>query len=278
MNKQILLRLLVDRGTLGCFGADPDMNSQCLPAVTLARRRRARPARAAPARAARAAAATRTAPSSDRRWRLSTAGSRGSCSKRIDEPREPERRPARRCTPTLTFDSAVGSPNPGSLKVVAPYSGANQYVDIQKSFGDGSPQDWTGKTLHVRIRASEGTFTGGAQVYAITDRQLHVRRQVHQLHATNNNWQEFTVNLDSPMTPNAGYDPSKVIVFGVQLNTGARARGATGDVQHRQLLDRSADRRRRHGGHAAAAARAAAAAPAARRARAGHAGDASAGN
>ena len=69
---------------------------------------------------------------------------------------------------TLSFDGAVGNPNPGSLKVVAPYSGANQYVDIQKSFGTGNPQDWTGKTLHVRIRASEGTFKGGAQVYAIT--------------------------------------------------------------------------------------------------------------
>src|SRR4029079_15591216 len=52
----------------------------------------------------------------------------------------------------LSFDSGVGNPNPGSLKVMAPYSGAMQYVDVQKSFGTGNPQDWTGKTLHVRIR------------------------------------------------------------------------------------------------------------------------------
>jgi hypothetical protein len=37
--------------------------------------------------------------------------------------------------------------------------------------------------------------------------------------AKNNNWQEFTVNLDNPMTPITGYDPSQVIIVGVQLNT-----------------------------------------------------------
>jgi hypothetical protein len=131
----------------------------------------------------------------------------------------------------LSFDSGVGNPSPGSLKVVAPYSGANQYVDVQKSFGTANPQDWTGKTLHVRIRASEGTFKGGAQVYAITTAGF-VFGGKHTNFTPNNNWQEFTVDVSAPTngagaSPGSGYDPSKVVVFGVQLNTDTAGAGAT---------------------------------------------------
>ena len=48
--------------------------------------------------------------------------------------------PTSGATPTLSFNSANGSPNNGSLKVMAPYSGSNQYVDIQKSMTT-SPQN-----------------------------------------------------------------------------------------------------------------------------------------
>ncbi len=132
---------------------------------------------------------------------------------------------------TLSFDNGAGNPTPGSLKVVAPYSGANQYVDVQKSFGTANPQDWTGKTLHVRIRASEGTFKGGAQVYAITTGSF-VFGGKHTNFTQNNNWQEFTVDVSAPTngagaSPGSGYDPTKVVVFGVQLNTDTAGAGAT---------------------------------------------------
>jgi hypothetical protein len=132
---------------------------------------------------------------------------------------------------TIAFDDSVGSPSPGSVKVTAPYSGANQYVDIQKSFGTNNPQDWSGKTLHVRIRASEGTFKGGAQVYAITTGSF-VFGGKHTNFTPNNNWQEFTVDVSSPTngagaSPGSGYDPTKVVVFGVQLNTDAAGAGST---------------------------------------------------
>jgi len=132
---------------------------------------------------------------------------------------------------TLSFDASVGNPNPGSLKVVAPYSGASQYVDVQKSFGTGNPQDWTGKTLHVRIRATEGTFKGGAQVYAITTGSF-VFGGKHTNFMPNNSWQEFTVDVSKPTNgdganPGSAYDPSKVVVFGVQLNTDTSGAGAT---------------------------------------------------
>jgi hypothetical protein len=131
----------------------------------------------------------------------------------------------------LSFDSTMGNPNPGSIKVMAPYSGPNQYVDIQKSFGTGNPQDWAGKTLHVRIRATEGTFKGGAQVYAITTGSF-VFGGRHTNFTQNSSWQEFTVDVSNPAngagaSPGSGYDPTKVVVFGVQLNTGSAGAGST---------------------------------------------------
>src|SRR6185436_10972773 len=111
------------------------------------------------------------------------------------------------------------------------YSGANQYVDIQKSFGTNNPQDWSGKTLHVRIRASEGTFKGGAQVYAITTGSFVFGGKFTNF-TQNNNWQEFTVDVSAPTngagaSPGNGYDPTKVVVFGVQLNSGSAGAGST---------------------------------------------------
>jgi len=124
------------------------------------------------------------------------------------------------------FDSSAGSPDPGSLKVVAPYTGANQYVDIQKSMTN-SPQDWRGKTLHVRLKVADGTYPGGAQVYVITVPNQYVFGGTFTNVAKNNNWQEFTVNVDAPMTQNSGYDPSQIIEVGVQLNTGSAGGSAT---------------------------------------------------
>ena len=79
----------------------------------------------------------------------------------------------------------------------------------------------------MRIKVAAGTFGGGAQVYAMTVPGAFIFGGTYTNVAKNNNWQEFTVNLDAPMTPNTGYDPTQVIVFGVQLNTGAWAPPAT---------------------------------------------------
>lgn len=133
--------------------------------------------------------------------------------------------PASGATPMLSVDATAGSPTPGSLKIVAPYSGANQYVDIQKSYGTTSPQDWSNRTLHVRIRVTEGTFGGGAQLYAITTAGYVFGGTFTNI-AKNANWQEFRLNVSMPMTMNAGYDPTKVVVFGVQINTGSAGAGA----------------------------------------------------
>jgi hypothetical protein len=133
--------------------------------------------------------------------------------------------------PTLTFDGAEGSPAAGSLKIVAPYSGASQYVDIQKQLGQAtmpaSLQDWSGGKMHVRIKVDAGsTFGGGVQAYVKTTGAYVFGGTFTNL-AKNNTWQEFILNVDSPMTRNGGYDATKVISYGLQLNTGSAGTGAT---------------------------------------------------
>ncbi len=81
-----------------------------------------------------------------------------------DEPTQPGRAQQRhgvRPSPGMRTD---GSPTSiaGSLKVTAPYSGANQYVDIQSpTFPTTMLRNWMGGRLHVRVKVDTGsTFSG----------------------------------------------------------------------------------------------------------------------
>ena len=123
------------------------------------------------------------------------------------------------------LDSAVGSPTPGSLMVSAPFTGAKQYVDIQNTttFGVTNPQNWTGGTMHVRVKADGADFIGVAQPYVDTGTGYVFGGQSTN-YMKGNQWQEFTVNIDhptNPTTPNPGFDPTKVIAIGIQLNSGS---------------------------------------------------------
>ena len=113
------------------------------------------------------------------------------------------------------------------MKAMAPYSKANQYIDVQKSFGTGSPQDWSGKTIHVRIRASEGTFKGGAQVYAITTGSFIFGGKFANF-TQNNSWQEFTMDVSAP-TNGDGRQPG----LGLRPDEGRRVRRPAQHRQHR---------------------------------------------
>jgi hypothetical protein len=127
--------------------------------------------------------------------------------------------------PMISFDETQGNPDSGSLLISAPYSGANQYVDIQKSI-QTMPQNWMGKTLHVRIRVSSGTFRGGVQLYAKTG-MAFVFGGTYTNFATGSNWQEFTLNVTTPMMVITNYDPTQVVSFGLQINTGSAGAGST---------------------------------------------------
>jgi hypothetical protein len=225
MNKPILLVTLL-LGGLGCFGSDPNMNSQYFdgsPPTTTG-------SGGSGPGAGGTSGGNATGPIVGSPLATFDTGLESFMFGTYDEP--PNLNGASSTMKgSLSFDSGVGSPTGGSIKVMAPYSGANQYVDIQKSFGTGNPQDWSGRTLHVRVRASEGTFKGGAQVYAITTSSFVFGGKFTNF-TQNSNWQEFTVDVSAPSngagaTPGSGYDPTKVVVFGVQLNTGGNGAGST---------------------------------------------------
>ena len=129
--------------------------------------------------------------------------------------------------PTLSFDATQGSPFPGSVQVTAPFSGANQYVDIQKLVNVPAPLDWSGKSLHVRIRVSQGTFHGIVEPYLVTT-GAYVFGGTSINIAPGSQWQEFAVDLTNPLTrAAASYNPAQVMLFGVQLNTGGAGTAST---------------------------------------------------
>lgn len=68
--------------------------------------------------------------------------------------------------PTLVFDSTVGSPAPGSLKVSVTFTDYNQYVDVVLNLP--APLDLTGKTVHGKLQRTSGEFSGGAQLHVTT--------------------------------------------------------------------------------------------------------------
>ena len=124
--------------------------------------------------------------------------------------------------PMLSFDSGMGSPSPGCVKIVAPYFGASQFVQLEAmSFGTSNTRNWTGGKLHVRIQVTQGMFTGGAQMYVKTG-SAYVFGGTYINFPAGTGWKELTMDLTDPMTRGTSgtYDPAEVITLGVQLNTG----------------------------------------------------------
>ena len=129
--------------------------------------------------------------------------------------------------PLLQFDPDEGSPSPGSMKITVPYSGANQYVEVQ-SYVFAVPQDWSGQTLHARIKVDVGsTFRGFAQLYVDTG-VSYVAAATAVNVAPGSDWQEIAMDLDHPLTVAAAdrYSAKQVVLYGLQLNTGSAGAGA----------------------------------------------------
>ena len=125
--------------------------------------------------------------------------------------------------PTLSFESADGSPDPGSLKVVAPFNGKDQHVDLQgPAYPVSATKNWAGGKLHVHIKVASGAFaSGGAQVFVKTTASYIYGATYTNV--TGTGWKDYLFNMDAPMYFDTGYDDSQVISFGVQLNTGSSA-------------------------------------------------------
>jgi hypothetical protein len=130
--------------------------------------------------------------------------------------------------PGLALDPEEGSPSPGSMKITVPYSGANQYVEVQ-SYVFVVPQDWSGHTLHARLKIDAGsTFHGYALLYVNTGVSYIAGSTAINL-ASGADWQEIAMDLDHPMTvaSTTRYSAKQVVLYGLQLNTGTSGAGAT---------------------------------------------------
>jgi hypothetical protein len=129
--------------------------------------------------------------------------------------------------PLLAIDPEQGSPSPGSMKIVVPYSGANQYVEVQ-SYVFVVPQDWSGHTLHARLKVDAGsTFHGVAQLYVNTG-VSYIAASTAVTLASGADWQEIAMDVDHPMiVANVDrYSAKQVVLYGLQLNTGPTGAGA----------------------------------------------------
>ena len=130
--------------------------------------------------------------------------------------------------PGIAWIGTEGSPAPGALAIMAPYSGANQYVDVQsKSYPMTGLQNWTGARLHVRVKVAPGsTFGGQIEPYADTGSNYDFVGTSFNT-GQGNDWQEFSVDLASAMTRITGYDLSQVVLFGIHIGTGSGGSSAT---------------------------------------------------
>ncbi len=130
--------------------------------------------------------------------------------------------------PALSWDPADGNPSPGALALAAPFSGPNQFLLAYQAFGCGAIHDWTDRTLHARIKVASGDFSQVALVYVATSADCKTYDFAYGAYARLDRtscWQELTLDLVSPGTRTAGFDPSSVTDVGIQLYSGTSDAG-----------------------------------------------------
>ena len=125
--------------------------------------------------------------------------------------------------PTLTFDSTVGSPSAGSLKMTATFTDYNQYVDAIINL---TPTiNLTGKTLHASLQLTSGAFSGGAQLHVGTGATYNGYGQANITLAATGTFATVPYVLmpagATNTSANANFDPTMVIQLGVQVYSGA---------------------------------------------------------
>ena len=142
---------------------------------------------------------------------------------------------------TLSWSGTAGDPSPGALVVDAPYHAYNEYVDLQRGYSNTNLQNWTGKTtLHVRVKIASGlnpnpNYAPGIQPYVTsyaaptTDGGSAGYNYcgAYTNAVAGNGWAEYTLSLVPTSTTCTNLDVSKIINYGVLIQTGG---GATGDA------------------------------------------------
>jgi endoglucanase len=129
--------------------------------------------------------------------------------------------------PTLTLDTTTGNPGPGALKLSAPFTAFDQNLDVQVAI-DQPGLDLTGKTLHGWVRLVSGSISGGGV-------RMHASTGSNSIWAggswidgtalESGDWVPLTFDLGAVTT--SGFEPSKVILIGVQFYSGFASSGGT---------------------------------------------------
>lgn len=142
--------------------------------------------------------------------------------------------------PTLTWDMTDGSPATpvaGCLKLVATYTGYDQYVDVKLGV---SNLNLKGKQLTAQVQLASvtgGAFPGGAILEADTG-SSYVYGGSLGSSLPLGTWVPLTLDLDTVTT--TGYDDTMVIQVGVQFYSGsapAAGGAALGPIEATFLID-----------------------------------------
>ncbi len=126
---------------------------------------------------------------------------------------------------TLSFDDTQGSPNPGSLQVVAPFSGSGQMLAVQAPI---ETVDLRGVTVTAEVMLSSGLSSDAGNPSRI---KLFAKSGSAYAFASGpdfpldstSEWITVTFDLDSPsyIDPSGEFDASDIREIGFEINSGS---------------------------------------------------------
>jgi hypothetical protein len=129
---------------------------------------------------------------------------------------------------TMTWEPNDGSPDLGCVKITAPYSGPDQWVDLEAPPFAAPLPDWNGRTLHVRVKLDpSSSFTGNPRLYVKTGTAYVFYTTAFKPYPQGSGWLELTMPLVSPAPvppANPGADATQIITYGLDpITAGAPA-------------------------------------------------------
>jgi hypothetical protein len=122
-------------------------------------------------------------------------------------------------SPVLEWDSVIGNPSAGSLKLTATFTAYGQYVDAIFQTLMPTVDLHTGQ-LHGKLQitsVSTSSFMGGAQLHASTGTDYSGYAKADFVLAPMGSFATATIDMSTQVAP---VDPTVVIQLGIQIFTG----------------------------------------------------------
>jgi hypothetical protein len=137
----------------------------------------------------------------------------------------------------IAWNGTEGAPAMGSLRIDAPFSDYNQFVDVAMLFSATNRQSWPGTKLHFRVKIASGLDQGansppGIQPYANTynsaEGKSYWRGNWVNL-STGTLWTDYVVDLTANSNVD-NFDPTHIDNIGVIINSGSGPAGSTANA------------------------------------------------